>query len=170
VSLDHLWAGWRSTYVTDLVDNRAAPPAGDGSIFERIIGSGHPDDETFVLHRGPTCAALLNIYPYTSGHLMVMPRRAVADLDDLTDDEHDELWKLVRAATVALRAAFSCEGINVGMNLGEAGGAGVPDHLHVHVLPRWAGDTNFMTTTAGTRVLPVSLGESWERLRAVWPE
>jgi ATP adenylyltransferase len=99
---------------------------------------------------------------------MVLPVRAVAELEELTDEEHAELWELVRGSCAALRAAFRCEGLNVGMNLGESAGAGVPSHLHVHVLPRWAGDTNFMTTVANTRVLPVSLAESWERLRAVW--
>jgi ATP adenylyltransferase len=171
VSLDHLWSGWRSTYVTGLVADRTtdAPPASEGSVFERILGSGLPDDQTYVVHRGDTCAVLMNIYPYTSGHVLAMPQRAVGELDDLTDEEWDELWRLVRSATAALRAAFGCEGVNIGVNLGEAAGAGVPDHLHVHVLPRWAGDTNFMTATADTRVLPVSLAESWERLRAAWP-
>jgi ATP adenylyltransferase len=171
VSLEHLWSGWRSTYVTGLVADRTAPtdaPA-EGSVFERILTSGLPDEQTYVVRRGATCAVLMNIYPYTSGHLMVMPLRSVPDLDDLTADEWDELWRLVRTATSALREAFRCEGINIGVNLGEAAGAGVPEHVHVHVLPRWAGDTNFMTTTADTRVLPVSLAESWERLRAAWP-
>lgn len=171
MSLEHLWSGWRSTYVTQIVDERArsAGDAVEGSVFERILASGRPDAETYVVHRGVTCAVLMNIYPYTTGHLMVMPQRAVPALGDLTSDEHAELWALVRDAAAAVQLAFQCDGLNIGLNLGEAAGAGVPDHLHVHVLPRWTGDTNFMTATANTRVLPVSLEESWERLRAAWP-
>jgi diadenosine tetraphosphate (Ap4A) HIT family hydrolase len=170
MSLDHLWSGWRSAYVTQVVDQRQARDATvDGSIFEQIFAADASDDEKFVVHRGETCAVLMNIYPYTTGHVMVMPVRAVAGLADLTDDEHAELWCLVRDAAAAVQAAFTCDGLNIGLNLGEAAGAGVPDHLHVHVLPRWSGDTNFMTVTANTRVLPVSLAEGWERLRAAWP-
>lgn len=167
MSIERLWAGWRLAYVesapSDGVD------AGPGSLFERILGSGRPDRETYVVWRGRTCAALLNAYPYTNGHLMVLPRRAVADLAALTDDEHHELWDGVRAAVAALTAAYRPEGVNVGLNLGPASGAGVPDHLHVHVLPRWRGDTNFMTTVAETRVLPEALDATWAKVRAAWP-
>jgi diadenosine tetraphosphate (Ap4A) HIT family hydrolase len=170
MSLEHLWSGWRSAYVTRVVDQRqASVEPGAGSIFEQILAAEGTDDETFVVHRGVTCAVLLNIFPYTTGHVMVMPNRAVAALGDLTPEEHAELWALVRDAAEAVQAAFGCDGLNIGLNLGEAAGAGVPDHLHVHVLPRWSGDTNFMTATANTRVLPVSLAEAWERLRSAWP-
>ena len=113
--------------------------------------------------------ALLNAYPYTSGHLLVVPRRAVAALAELTEDEHAALWSTVRDAVAAVEAAYSPGGVNVGLNQGAAAGAGVPGHLHVHVLPRWSGDTNFMTATADTRVLPEALGETWRRLVEAWP-
>ena len=100
---------------------------------------------------------------------MVMPYREVAALEDLTPAEHTELWVGVRDAVVALKAAYAPDGVNVGINLGEAAGAGVPGHLHVHCLPRWAGDTNFMTSVAEVRVLPESLDVSWQKLRAAWP-
>jgi ATP adenylyltransferase len=166
MSLEHLWAGWRSEYVeTAGVD----PVDGVGSIFTRILGSGLDDDETHIVWRGARCFAILNAFPYTNGHLLVMPYREVAELEDLTDDERDELWAGVTAAVRALKAGYSPDGVNVGVNLGRPAGAGVPGHLHVHVLPRWNGDTNFMTSVAGVRVMPESLPASAARLRAAWP-
>lgn len=168
--LDHLWAGWRSAYIDSVTtDHARLAPDATGSLFERILGSGLTDEESYVVFRGATCSALLNAYPYTNGHLLILPNRAVPDLEDLTPDEQIELWAVTRDAVVAIKAAYHCDGINLGMNLGKAGGAGVPDHLHVHVLPRWEGDTNFMTTVAETRVLPESLGDCWRKLRAAWP-
>ena len=146
-----------------------APRSSGLSLFESIEQCGLADDETYILWRGSTCFALLNAYPYGSGHLMVLPKRAVADLESLTDDEHLELWSAVRDAVVAVKSAYRPNGVNVGMNLGTAAGAGVPDHLHVHVLPRWAGDTNFITTLAEVRVLPEPLSDTWRKLVAAWP-
>ena len=170
MSLDHLWAGWRSEYIESVTaDDRALAPDATGSLFERILAASDDDHESFIVHRGPTCFVILNAYPYTNGHVLVLPNRALADLEGLTPDEHIELWELVRGAVVAIKAAYSCDGVNLGMNLGQAGGAGVPDHLHVHVLPRWAGDTNFMTAVAETRVMPETLERSWQKLRDAWP-
>lgn len=170
MGLDHLWAGWRSTYITAVTeDDSALAPDESGSLFERILGSGRPDDETFIVHRGERCFVILNAYPYTNGHVLVLPNRAVPELEELDEDEHAELWSTVRSAVVAVKTAYRCDGVNVGMNLGRAGGAGVPDHLHVHVLPRWNGDTNFMTAIAETRVLPETLGASWRKLSDAWP-
>ena len=98
----------------------------------------------------------------------MLPNRAVPDLIDLEEAEHVELWSLVRSTVAAVKDAYRCEGINVGMNIGHAAGAGVPDHLHVHVLPRWLGDTNFMTSIAETRVMPEPLGITWQKLRSSW--
>ncbi len=178
MTLDHLWAGWRRTYIESVTAKPDGPtdeahvevtpaPAGEGSLFERILRLS--DDEAFVVHRGTACSALLNAYPYTNGHVLVLPNRAVADLSALTDAEHAELWIIVRAAVQAIQAAYSCDGVNVGMNLGSAAGAGVPDHVHAHVLPRWDGDTNFMTAVAETRVMPETLSSSWHKIRAAWP-
>jgi len=128
-----------------------------------------PDEESYVIHRGPTCFAVLNAYPYSSGHLMVLPRRPAAGLGDLTAAEYDELWATVRDAVAAVEAAFQPGGVNVGLNLGRAAGAGIPGHLHVHVVPRWSGDTNFTTTVANVRVLPEALVDSWARVRDAWP-
>jgi diadenosine tetraphosphate (Ap4A) HIT family hydrolase len=174
--LDHLWAGWRSSYM-DAVTAADADAGADAdgadvgavapSLFEGILALA--DEEGFVVHRGQTCSTLLNAYPYTSGHLLVLPNRAAAELDQLDESTYGELWREVRAAVAALRAAYRCDGVNVGMNLGRAAGAGVPDHLHVHALPRWIADGNFMTATALTRVMPETLDTTWSKLRAAWP-
>ena len=167
--LGHLWAGWRTAYIhTVNEDPTPLRPDEFGSLFERILVL--PDDEGMVVHRGRTCAVLMNAYPYTNGHVLVLPQRAVADLADLTGAEQAELWQLVADAVAAVRSAFRADGVNVGLNLGAAAGAGVPDHLHVHVLPRWDGDTNFMTAVAEARVLPETLSSSWQRLRDAWPD
>ena len=170
-SLARLWAGWRTTYIERVTadDAEVRPDDAGRSIFERILHSGLPDDESFVLWRGERCFAVLNAYPYGSGHLMVLPQRARADLADLAPDESGELWGGVQAAVAAIRTAYDPDGVNVGINLGAGAGAGIPDHLHVHCLPRWSGDTNFMTAIAETRVLPEPLAESWRKLRAAWP-
>lgn len=172
--LDHLWATWRSAYVRRVVDTRTLPSeeeAAGRTLFERILaGADEEGDEAAgVLHRGPTCFALLNAFPYTAGHLMVLPKRAVADLEDLTEEEHAELWATVRDAVAVLKAQLRCDAVNVGLNLGPAAGGSQSDHLHVHCVPRWVGDTNFVGVTAETRVLPISLEEVGRQLRSAWP-
>ncbi len=172
MALDRLWAGWRATYIAEASGDPAVlGPDGDGrSLFERILGSGLPDERTYVLWRSERCAALLNAHPYGTGHLMVLPQRAVAELEALDGDEAAELWSGVTAAVRAVKAAYRPDGVNVGLNLGAAAGAGVPDHLHVHVLPRWAADSNFMTSVAEARVLPEPLDQTWRRIREAWPD
>ncbi len=167
--IDRLWAGWRIPYIEQDDDRRTSSGSPGLSLFEAIEQSRLPDADTYVLWRGARCFALLNAYPYGSGHLLVLPNRAVADLEALAPDEHAELWQAVRDAVVAVKAAYRPQGVNVGVNLGVAAGAGVPGHLHVHVLPRWAGDTNFMTAVAEVRVLPEPLSDTWRKLRAAWP-
>ncbi|HZU72952.1 MAG TPA: HIT domain-containing protein [Acidimicrobiales bacterium] len=162
MSLDRLWAGWRSEYVTNAADD-------PGCVLCRILSSDEPDEETFVLWRGATVAALLNAFPYTSGHLMVMPVRHTADLADLSPQESSELWSALTDSLSAIRRAYGPDALNLGANLGRAAGAGVPGHVHLHVLPRWQGDTNFMTSVAEARVLPEALPVSWQKLRRVWP-
>ncbi len=157
-----------------VVDTRALPTPEDAAgrtLFERILAAADDDGEEAagIVWRGPTCFVLLNLYPYTAGHLMVLPRRAVADLEDLTTEEHTELWATVRDAVVALKAGLRCDAVNVGLNLGEAAGGSLSEHLHVHCVPRWTGDANFIAVAADTRVLPLSLEEVGARLRAAWP-
>ena len=166
--IQRLWAGWRIPYIED--GGAPAIDRPDGmTLFESILHSGLPDEETYVVWRGRSCFALLNAFPYTNGHMMVLPQRGVARLDDLTADEFDELWAGVRDGVAALERAYAPDGVNVGLNLGEGSGAGVPDHVHVHVLPRWQGDTNFTVTVAETKVLPEALDASWSRVSGAWP-
>ncbi len=166
--MERLWAGWRIPYLEQGEEARVAPQPGL-SLFESIEQSGLPDSTTYVVWRGARVFVLLNAYPYGSGHCMVLPKRAVAELEDLDPDEHVELWQAVRDAVVAVKNAYRPHGVNVGVNLGQAAGAGVPGHLHVHVLPRWSGDTNFVTALAEMRVLPEPLSDTWQKLRAAWP-
>jgi diadenosine tetraphosphate (Ap4A) HIT family hydrolase len=166
--LERLWNGWRTGYVSSV------PPPGDedtgsASVFTAILGSGLPDEETHIVHRGRTVFAILNAYPYSTAHTMVLPYREVAALEDLTADEHAELWATVTDAVRAVKHAYSPEGINVGLNLGRPAGGSVSQHLHVHVVPRWTGDSNFMTATANTRTIPEALPATAARLRAAWP-
>jgi ATP adenylyltransferase len=125
--------------------------------------------ETLVLERTDVTVTVMNLYPYGSGHLLVAPCRHEAQLEDLTVDEAGALMEAVRRAVRAVKSAYGPDGVNVGLNLGAAAGAGVPGHLHVHALPRWQGDTNFMTAVAEVRVLPEDLATGWTKLRNAWP-
>jgi ATP adenylyltransferase len=162
--LDRLWADWRSEYVSDPNTGRTDT----GCVICNLVNA--PDDaEALVLERTEQTIVVMNLYPYGSGHLMVAPVRHVASYVDLDDDETVALAQAQVRALRAIDAAYSPDGANVGANLGRAGGAGVPGHLHVHVLPRWNGDTNFMTAIAETRVLPESLRTGYDKLKSAWP-
>lgn len=139
-------------------------------MFCRLAASGPPSPDNGVVWVGDQTYVVLNAYPYASGHLMVVPRRHVAGLGELTDEEGSELWAALRTSIVVLEAAFDPEGMNLGANLGRAAGAGIPRHVHLHAVPRWYGDTNFMTAVGGTRVLPEALSVTWERLTLAWPD
>lgn len=166
--MERIWSGWRSTYV-GAAPARVDPDAADGSVFTRLLRSGEPDEATHIVYRGAEVFAVLNIHPYTTGHLLVLPYREVADLADLTGTETGELWATTTDAVAAVRAAYRPDGMNVGLNLGRPAGGSVPTHLHVHVVPRWTGDSNFMSAIANTQTLPEALIDSAARLRAAWP-
>lgn len=173
MSFEGLWAGWRSNYVSSMsapVERGAGPEGGrDACVFCAIDASGEADELRHVVHTGTHAMSILNAYPYASGHLLVMPRRHVSEPEELLEEESEELWAELQRALRAVRLAYGPDGVNLGANLGRAGGAGIPGHLHFHVLPRWVGDTNFMTTVASVRVLPEALSESFVKLRAAWP-
>lgn len=157
--MERLWAPWRLTYVT------AAPAAPTECIFCDACSSADAD---LLLFRGLHSYVILNLYPYNNGHLMIVPNRHINALAGLTPDEQSELMKLARLAEMALTEAYHPQGINVGINLGKAAGAGIENHLHIHLVPRWAGDTNFMTSIGQTRVLPEDLLQTTARLRPIF--
>jgi ATP adenylyltransferase len=167
--LEHLWNGWRASYVQGLGPDLTAGTSAEGSVFTQILRSGLPDEETHVLHRSAHCFALLNAFPYAPGHVLVVPYREVPDLEDLTPEETADLWAQVADTVRAVREGMRPEGLNVGLNLGRPAGGSVAEHLHVHVVPRWTGDSNFMTAVANTRTLPEALPDTAQRLRAAWP-
>ena len=172
MSLEHLWAGWRREYIVEATEReRAGELAHDESecVFCRLAESGPPSEDNLVVWRGPLTFVLMNAYPYASGHVLVLPLRHVGPLAELTAGESAELWSATQDAVAAIEKAFDPDGLNMGANLGRAAGAGLPGHLHLHVLPRWSGDTNFMTSVAETRVLPETLQLSWKRLTDAWP-
>lgn len=168
--VDHLWSEWRAEYIGELSDITTAPRTEPGSLFERILRSGAPDIETGIVFRGTRCFVILNRFPYSSGHCMVLPYRAVPTLDLLDPDEFAELWALVQTTITATQMAFSCSAHNVGLNLGRAAGGSQSDHLHAHVVPRFVGDVNFLSSTASVKTMAISLEQCWDRLTAVWPD
>jgi ATP adenylyltransferase len=165
-ALDRIWNGWRSQYVTSF--NRRTG-AEQGSIFTQILASGLPDDECFIVRRFERVFVLMNAFPYTSGHLMVLPYREVGPLEDLSSEESSELWSVVTDAVRAVKTAYQPGGVNVGINMGAPAGGSISEHLHVHVVPRWSGDGNFMTSIANARTLPEPLQQSMHKLRDSWP-
>jgi ATP adenylyltransferase len=164
--LDRIWNGWRARYVNES-GNREADV--EGSVFTQILASGLSDIEAHIVHRGEHTFVILNAFPYTSGHLMVLPYREIGDIEELTADEATELWATVTTAVRAVKAAYQPGGVNVGINMGRAAGGSISEHLHVHVVPRWAGDGNFMTAIAEARTLPEPLSFSADKLRRAWP-
>ena len=184
--MDHLWTPWRYAYVTGADNTRpklgvpevlSAWPGELHCVFCNMIAavdyalaSGIASEEAeasiYLLARGRSCFLVLNAFPYNSGHLMVVPYRHEQSLAALPLDEANELMHMARRAERVLQAVYHPDGLNFGLNLGKAAGAGVAEHLHLHAVPRWSGDNNFMSVLAETRILPELLNDSWRRLRA----
>lgn len=160
--MEHLWAPWRMAYIEGNSEEQ-------GCIFCNRLKQDD-DFDALILGRGKRSFLMLNRYPYTNGHMMAVPVAHVASLEQLSDADQAELMQMTSRAVSILRAAYEPDGFNVGVNIGEAAGAGIVDHVHVHIVPRWNGDTNFMAATASTRVLPESLEESYRRLKQAWQE
>ncbi len=158
--MEQLWAPWRLEYIKSADEE-------EGCLFCKAVAGD--DEERLVVHRGRRAIALLNKFPYASGHFMVAPTRHVGELGDLDDDEVLEVHRLSSSGIGALAQLYQPQGYNLGWNLGRVAGAGVVDHVHLHVVPRWAGDTNFMPVLADVKVLPEHLAETRRKLAEAWP-
>lgn len=157
-----LWAPWRMAYIRGHKKEK-------GCIFcNRLRKPKSKDSENFILFRGKRAFVILNRFPYTSGHLMVAPNEHIANLEELDDETLYELFELIRRSVVAIKKSFSPQGFNIGANLGECAGAGIKDHLHFHIVPRWVGDTNFMPVVGGVRVVSQDLKETYNELIKVF--
>ncbi len=161
--MDRLWSPWRYDYIKSGGDSTSGKSK--DCVFCEILNSPATDEEKFILHRAGHNFVILNIYPYISGHLMIVPFAHIADLDKASKAATDELMDLTKHCQTALRQVYQPDGFNAGMNFGKAAGAGVAEHFHLHLLPRWIGDANFMTTIGETRTIPESLQTTYEKLK-----
>jgi ATP adenylyltransferase len=155
----NIWAPWRMEYIHSL-----AEASKSGCFLCDYREATTADAANHVLWRSDQALVVMNRFPYTNGHLLIAPTRHVADLDDLSDSETSTLWRLTRDAKNLLKEALSAQGFNIGLNFGHCAGAGLPDHLHIHVVPRWSGDTNFMAVLGDVRVIPQGLDRLYQRL------
>jgi ATP adenylyltransferase len=159
--MENLWSPWRMKYISE-----------SGNVGGECVFCAYPKmadgPENLVVHRGENVFSILNRYPYTTGHLMVVPFLHVPSIEDLTPATRSEMIEMVNEAIGTLRAVYQPEGFNVGVNMGSAAGAGIAEHAHIHIVPRWSDDTNFMSTTGETRVLPEDLGQTWKRITQAW--
>ncbi len=162
--LDRFSAAWREEYVSSAFAGEL--DKGPSECVFCVLAGEPVDESTGVLKKTVSSFVILNAFPYGSGHLLVLPIRHVGALEELSDQEYQDFFLVLRDTIRALNAAYGADGMNVGMNLGHAAGAGIPKHLHAHALPRWHGDTNFMTTIGETRVLPESLESTWRKVHA----
>lgn len=157
--MDVLWSPWRYDYIKAVDDKK------NDCVFCAVLESSASDEDKFILHRAEFNFVILNIYPYISGHLMIVPYAHIADLDYTPKETSDELMDLAKRCQTALREAYQPHGFNLGINLGKAAGAGVAQHLHLHILPRWVGDANFMTAVGETRTIPEDLRTTYLKLK-----
>ena len=158
--MDVLWSPWRYDYITSSGAEKKS-----GCVFCNILNNSASDEENFILKRAEFNFVILNIYPYTSGHLMIVPYDHLAMLDESSKKATDELMELTKSVQAAISQVYKPDGLNLGMNLGKAAGAGVDAHYHMHVLPRWVGDVNFMTAIGETRTIPETLTTTYEKLK-----
>jgi len=158
--VERLWSPWRHDYIA-----KAAADTPRSCVLCDAQKNPADDEQHFILHRGRHNFIILNLYPYISGHLMIAPYAHVGELDSAPKESTDEMMDLIKLSQAALREAYHPDGLNIGMNLGRAAGAGVADHIHAHIMPRWTGDTNFMTTIGETRVLSEDLSTTYQKLR-----
>ncbi len=161
--MDHLWTPWRSTYMER---KNSAPDC----VFCVAASNPEDDEKRLVVHRGQSCFVILNRYPYTSGHLMIVPYDHVSKLGATTAEASAEMMTLARQAERIIEAVYRPDGLNMGLNVGAAAGAGISQHLHLHVLPRWSGDANFMTTVGDARIIPEALQDTYAKIRKAFAD
>jgi ATP adenylyltransferase len=166
--MDHLWSPWRMRYLRGQERPATAPLGGGGCIFCDKPAQDR-DAENLIVHRGERAFVILNLYPYNNGHLMIVPYTHAPSLEQLDTPTLTEIMLLTNRGLGALRRAYNPQAFNLGANIGVAAGAGIADHVHMHIVPRWAGDTNYMATVAATRVIPEDLRETYQLVREAWP-
>lgn len=162
--MERLWAPWRSRYIQEVADKNP-----EECFLCKAVQLKNPE-EAYVLSISRTSFAILNIYPYNTGHLMVVPLRHVANIEELSEQEHADIGMMLARCVRAIKKAYSPHGINIGMNLGRAAGAGLESHLHFHIVPRWNGDTNFMPVVAETKVISEMLDDAFRKLKKALQE
>jgi ATP adenylyltransferase len=159
--VEHLWSPWRMEYILGKKQEECV-------FCSAFAADPMQDDDHLIVHRGVHCCVIMNLFPYNNGHLMIVPYAHQPSFDSLPTEALTEVMTLVNKSTSALRAAMNAEGFNIGVNLGKIAGAGISDHVHVHVVPRWTGDTNFLSTVGQVRCIPESLSNSYKKLKAEW--
>ncbi|MCD6401809.1 MAG: HIT domain-containing protein [Anaerolineales bacterium] len=158
--MDYIWSPWRMAYIQENKQD-------DGCVFCKAAQQ-QDNEHNLIIYRGKNAFVILNRYPYTSGHAMVVPNQHESDLTSLSSETRAEMMELVSKCMQVLRESYHPEGFNVGANIGYAAGAGIPQHVHIHIVPRWSGDTNFISTLSNTRVIPEALADTYWRIRETW--
>ena len=165
--LDVIWAPWRSKYIKEVSSDKKHNKR-QGCIFCEVVKKD--DDEALILYRGKSCYVIMNLYPYNTGHVMVIPYKHVPSIEYLSTTELLEMMQLVKISVKIIKRALNPDGFNIGINLGRAAGAGIEEHVHIHVVPRWVGDVNFMPVIAGVKVLPQDVRETYNILKPYYKE
>ncbi len=168
-SVDHIWSGWRSEYVSKAAEEARERLSGRDAPECVLCALADKGKDYYVIAKNEYCFAVMNLYPYTNGHMMVIPFEHMKDLQDFDTQTQHALIEMTSTATRVLTEVYNPDGINAGLNMGNAAGAGVPGHLHMHIVPRWFGDSGFITATANQRTLPEALESSYSKLHEAWP-
>jgi ATP adenylyltransferase len=161
--MDRLWSPWRSKYIESFNEQKEEPD--DFCLFCDALNTPDKDEAKFVLYRGKLCYVIMNLYPYNSGHLMVVPHRHLSMLTEMTDEEYLEIMQLLKKCSEALNEVMNPHGFNIGTNIGRVSGAGIDHHIHFHIVPRWNGDTNFMPVLGDTKVISEEMPKTYQKLK-----